>query len=164
MIPLDLTKQTRPGCQVIIEVADQNSKMVRWITCGQIEINSPNSMGFRTVGARLCDGITDFEHDSAWAFSFNVIALQFEFLRSGRMHFSGFIAPYSQGDSEIRMPQTAKELVADLSECQVCRERNEDTHMMTGTYIPAPRPPGDFRDLYGRRVEICIYMGQDRSK
>ena len=158
MTPLDLTKQTRPGCTTYIEVGNRDDRK-RWITCGQIQIDSiSQGTGLRRIGARL-QGVTDVEHDSAWAFSFNVIGLQFEFSLFGGLLFSAYIAPYDSWDGEIRVPRTAEELVADLEKCRRCK--GKDAHQVSDNYLPAVRPPEDFRDLYGKRIEIRIYLGPE---
>lgn len=64
---------------------------VRWLTAGQVDLSAPNERGISTLKAYLPAGVTDFEHDSSYAFSFDLVGLQFDHTWYGMSNFKGFL-------------------------------------------------------------------------
>jgi len=64
---------------------------VKWITAGQVDLSGPDDRGVSTLKAYLPAGVTDFEHDSSYAFYFDLIGLRFKHTWYGTSWFEGFL-------------------------------------------------------------------------
>lgn len=134
-----------------------------WIVCGETCLNRTGTDRKWTIGAYL-DKATDGDHDTAYAFRFTLIGVEFEFMSSGTSHFVGWIASdeHASENSDdqfgtFRVPRNGEYDPLRMKGAQKCdRCKGSDKHMFVpdGFYLP----PFD-RELYeavkGKQLRIA---------
>lgn len=155
---LDLTSVTRPGAVTSIMLDDY--ERIEWIRCGVTVVQRRDRQPWR-LGARAREGVTDFEHDSAWIFQIPLVGVALDMIDMGTVFVTGYIA----GDpGDLRVPTSADYDPARHPEASLCDGR----HCGMGSHpIVAPDywagPPADeklWRRLVGRRLDIRIRPGK----
>lgn len=131
-----------------------------WIECGDIQMSKRDREPIWTIGARMSYGITDFEHDAAYAFVFEAIGVEFESAYFGDFRFSGWIAFHDY--SQFRIPEAAYDPNKDPegSRCteKSCKaeakKKGEKPHLILGERFSPKANLELFKKLRGRRFII----------
>lgn len=163
---LDLRKISRYSDKVstLVELHwDWNSaNNVRWIRCGAVHFrrSEDRTRPFVDFGARLQVGVTDFEHDSGYAFQFRLAGCEFRFMDSGRSWFDGFIDASDTdeiGAEDFRVPQESNYNPMKHPNAYKCTECKgvDKGHIIVpeGLYLP-PKNIDLYRKVRGKRVTI----------
>jgi len=174
--PVDLRSITRESSRVIttikvIDVDDQDGHDHKfpWLTFGEPSFRYGERRDHATmeIGARLGKGATDFEHDSAWAFRFDLVGVEIKALW-GLNHFVGLVKPCSfrnhqfcdfhvpgPGYNPLTHPKTVR-----------CTDKHcgPKGHPIVpqGYYVP-PVNPDLHEKLSGRWVEVVVAL-PDRKR
>lgn len=124
-----------------------------WILCGEINLTYRENADIWMFGARLADGTTDVEHDSAWAFRFDLVGIRLKYIDYGATHIEGWIRGDPGGAEDTRIAKAGfnPKKVKGVEKCTSC----EDKHIILppGHYLPAA-DPAYFDMVRGRRIEI----------
>ena len=152
----DLRGITRNPDKVVcrINVGPASTQTLPWIICG--EVNIQNEEQFCRIHARM--DCTDFEHDSAYAFSLPVIGLKFKFVTNHTSIFEAWVNPQSgepYADFHVPRPGYDPRKLEGTEKCT--DERCGETHLIIpeGYY----QPPFDaelFKLVRGVRLDIQI--------
>lgn len=150
---LDLASVTRTENQRYCQISVQDGTSLKkkaWISCGEVSFSEGRAG--HTIRAYLNQDATDFEHDSALAFSIPIIGLTFVHVYNGTVLFRAFIAPpQSHYDWEdFRVPREIIDL-KEATQCDYC----EDAHPIV-EYLPEANPEL-YRQLSGREIEIFLF-------
>lgn len=130
--------------------------MKDWILCGRIKLQGPDRRGGRpwTLAARALEGVTDFEHDSAYIFQIPVIGVELEFVENGWTYLTGWIG----GEPEdLRVPTSSGYDPTKLKGAHECDgEHCGEKHAIVPEGHWAGPPPSRkvWANLVGRKVEI----------
>jgi hypothetical protein len=127
-----------------------------WIRCGEIDLferDSHHHKGVWQLKAFL-DKVTDFEHDSASAFRFELVGVEFNHITYGGTTLSGWI---KAGDPEaFRVspdPNYNPLLLKGTTKCRQCKGKDSHLIVPEGYYIP-PIDEDFYNLCSGRKVEI----------
>jgi hypothetical protein len=151
---LDLTPHTRDSerCRTTITVHDGRQERP-WIKAGQSSL-LPNPKGIWTLKSHLTVGHYDEEHDSAYAFGFDLVGVSFEMVHAGDVHASGWLHP---GHSEsFRIPNPDLQYRAGTKTC-VC-DRLDMPHVVGVPFFPKPNV-ALYRQLAGCKISITFGPG-----
>lgn len=134
---LDLTSITRDSKTCYTHIILENPLThdpEPWIYCGRVNIQKKNDSGVYIVKSYLDYGITDFEHDSALAFSFEVIGLQFNFVDNHQSVFTGFIKPPLSTYDSFNIPAKDFNPLLDATKCdsEYCKKE----HLIIEDFLP----------------------------
>lgn len=161
---LDLRNISREGptCTLISVDTPYNmeSRDKLWIVANTVEIQlSDRNPGEAIISSRLISGATDFEHDSGYAFSFDVIGLNFVSCYHGTPEFKAYIKPGLDLYMEkFQIPPASYNPVPDADMCKEC----EEPHPIV------PYLPDHNMELYqllnGRRIGIRMGLSPDHAK
>lgn len=167
---LDMLKFTRNADKVrtYISIYDPYAERreTPWIICGDIQISSRDNVNVWDIGARMGHGVTDFEHDSAYAFRFEAVGLQFDGQYFGRMQFTAWINP---NDPEtFYIPKTAANPLEakDTAHCteKECKaeakKRKEVPHVIVDRFVP-PSNHALYEKLRGKQIRIAFGAAWD---
>lgn len=121
-----------------------------WLRFGECRIANEGRTCF--IGSRLRDGITDFEHDSAYAVHIGLIGLQYKFTDNHVSHFEAFLTTE---------PEDIRIYPADFDPAKVkgsskCDYKGCNKHLMLpdGYFTP---PMYEFaRVVAGKRISITM--------
>lgn len=167
---LDLRAVTRDSdrfvCEIRLDTGDYSNggSLKTWITCGRIGVQFPDRRGARpaTLSARAKEGVTDFEHDSAYIFQIPIAGWDVSFVENGMVYAECVIVGNAE---DIRVPRTADYDPTKLPGAYVCEEKhcNKPHGVVPEGYFAGP-PGSDamWKNLVGRRLEIVF--GPTRTK
>jgi hypothetical protein len=132
-----------------------------WLIFGQCDFQYHESLKQWLLKAYLPEGVTDPEHDSAYAFRLPLVGLQFSGLWYHQSHFDAWVDP--SGADDFRVPKTGYDplKLADTQTCTDCDEK----HLIVpeGHYVP-PFDPDLFKMVGGKRVEIVVGFVEEETE
>lgn len=133
---------------------------IDWLIAGQGELRHHEKRGTWELLMRLTEGVTDFEHDSAYAFQLPLIGLTFDSLY---YHQTTFVAWVDPNDFEnFRVPRPGYNPMklpgAYCCKDKDCRREDPKGHMIVPEdNYAGPMPDRElFQAVRGKRVEIKI--------
>lgn len=152
---VDLSSITRDSDKVYTKVLLARSRddweIRKWLRFGQAQLRMEEHSCW--ISAYLASGVTDFEHDSAYALKLPLIGVKYKYTMWHDSHFEAWIDPNSEDD--FRIPPVGYNPMAreDIHICENC----EKPHIIVpeGCYLP-PVNKNLFEKVKGRRVEIVI--------
>lgn len=155
---IDLTAITRKPhvARTIVSIYD-DYRPHEWLVFGAAQFNHMEKMHMWSLNARMAAGITDFEHDSAYALKLPLIGLEFEgVLYDHYVRFNAFIAPDALDDfcvptSSAYNPTT----LPGGGPCTTCKGKDKHLLVPDGYFVP-PRDPALYELVRGKRVEISL--------
>lgn len=159
----DLRSITRGAetARTTIEIIDRYDNAARhlWITCGQVSLRQDDRRpGDVTITCYLTEGVTDFEHDSAYAFHLDLIGWVFRGVDYGAVSFYGWLPSDIGWPGEFRVPGPGYNPMED-SDVYLCNEDYcaKDPHPMVseGKFI-APPNPELHKLVKGKRVRVTM--------
>lgn len=161
---VDLTSLSRRGDKLLTYIQLEDPDLERyfdreengvkrrdsWLKFGACRITNEGRNCF--IGSRMRDGITDFEHDSAYAVHISLIGLQYKFTDNHTSHFEAFLTT---------TPEDIRIYPADFEPEKVkgswkCKQSHCDKHLMLpdGFFTP---PMYEFaRVVAGKRISITM--------
>lgn len=147
----DFTKyQDKSGPVFTISYTDDRYQSHELIQCRGARIELPREKGIQGfIEAAL--KATDQEHDTAKAFRFPVVGVEFKFASGGATYLSGWaLGP----PKDFHFPPLDK-LAPKTYPCPSCTGK-DDAHLMTNDYLPQTSEEM-FILLNGRAISIRIY-------
>ena len=159
---LDLRSITRSSDRAFTRVIliddyafEHVDRRIDWILLG--ESNLRTDVREPWLESHLNKGVTDFEHDSAYALRLPLIGLTLGGLAvmNNVVHFKAWINPNRPDDFHVPEPKYDPTKHPDACECPDCK--GDDRHIIVpeGFYVP-PANPELFEKVRGRQVEIQI--------
>lgn len=159
---MDLRAVTRPGCVTHVQLDSgdyTNGPLKEWIVCGRVSLQSPDRSGISRFSARALEGVTDFEHDSAYIFQLPLVGARLEMVESGWTYIVAHIA----GDpDDLRIPSDGTYDPEKLDGAEICESEHYGCKGKPHIVVPQdyyagpPTKPTVWANLVGRRVEIRI--------
>lgn len=150
-------------CKTVIWVITDpwDRSRVEWILCGESRLcpqkDSSRSDGRWRLEAYLTAGVTDFEHDSAYAFKLPLIGVQFDGVSYGRITVQAWIDP-NEDPEDVGIPLPGYNPM-NLPEAFTCKEKScGKPHRIIpeGYYGGPPADPKLYEALRGKKVEILF--------
>jgi len=163
---LDLRYLTREPelCRTAI-IVHIDYHQYEWIVMGQMSrMDVPRGNGNNSwrIGARMGDGATDFEEDSAYALSMNIISPKINTIVYGSTWIDAFIDPNPYGSSDFKVPLSndydpRKHPDAYVCEAPACLAHPNGAHPIVpeGMWMP-PENPQLFKRMRGLPITIRI--------
>ncbi len=153
---LDLRSITRNSdrarCSIKVRTPEDGF-LIDWIVCGAVSMHrEPNSSW---IEARLKYGITDFEHDSAFAFKLPLIGLTYRYTQRHCNRFSAHIDPHDADGFRIPPVGYDPTKLEGTRNCLNC-EGSEAHLMVDEDHWMPPSDKALFEIVRGLKVEISI--------
>lgn len=133
-----------------------------WIRAGQASLRLDHSR-FKYLHAYLPVGVTDFEHDSAYAFRLPLVGIELKDLSYHQTEIQAYIDANNPEDFHIPPPDYNP---MKHPKSFTCKDKGCEKHHIIvpeGFYCP-PRDPELFEKVKGKRVEILfspVYPKED---
>jgi len=163
--PLDLRALTRYSDEVFTHIAFDDCRLrdrlvqktedrityLNWLDFGLCEIRNESNTCF--LGARMRDGITDFEHDSCYALRIDLVGLKFKYVHAHATVLEAWISP-DPDDILIHSPDFIPEDIEDAGPCPHCKGSEKHLMLPGGHFVP---PRYDLaRVVAGKRISIHL--------
>lgn len=148
-------------CRTVVALYLDDYTRTSWLRFGQAQLSSERLAGQYRLEARMTEGVTDFEHDSAYALRLPLIGVQLDgsFVRYHTTYLIGWIDPNAEEDFHVPDPGYDPAKLQDAYRCRDarCLRDNPDGHIIVpeGYYVP-PSNPHLYKLVAGKRVEIAI--------
>lgn len=122
-----------------------------WIEMGACEVRNEGSLCW--ISSHLNYGVTDFEHDSAYALRLPLIGLQFSSVYNHYTVLKAYIDPNNEDEFHVPGPGYNPVALENAYECPDCK----DKHMIVpeGNYVP-PVNKELYEKVRGREIDIRI--------
>ncbi|KKK69814.1 hypothetical protein LCGC14_2930290 [marine sediment metagenome] len=122
-----------------------------WLEFGVCEVRNEENLCW--IIARLDYGVTDFEHDSAYALRFPLIGLKFSRVYGHYTCLKAYVDPNNVEEFHVPGPGYNPVALENAHECSDC----EESHIIVpeGYYVP-PVNKELYEKVRGREVEIRI--------
>ena len=144
-----------------------------WLVFGQAQLRAQRESqpdGRFRLEARMTEGVTDFEHDSAYALKLPLIGVQFSsmLVHYHQTHLIGWVDPDAE-DMDFMVPNPGynpmKHKDAHVCKDKSCLKENPKGHIIVpqGFYVPPPNP-ALYKLVRGKRVEIIIGLVVKENK
>jgi hypothetical protein len=153
---IDLTKVTRNSDKVTttVEVKGPDGSFYEWLRFGEL---SRFGSGQRFLGVYYTYGVTDTEHDSAYAIHFDVTGVKFMNVYGGNIEFEAIIAGADEDVESFKVPTGSIDSLDEL-EGEECEEDNDYCDL--GPHIMIEYTPKQNTELWkklrGREIRITI--------
>lgn len=161
---LDLRPLTRSSDRVscIVLIKNDAGRTIPWIRMGEVSLRHHEYDNFHMLASRYTDGVTDFEHDSAWAIQLPIIGLtapvSFDY---SVMRFSGIIPPARSFARYFHVPKEAVS-PSKIEGAQLC-DRCGMKHWIVPRFVPEPNIQLN-KMMEGEKIEFIIsYIGSDEE-
>lgn len=161
----DLRSITRSSdtCRTSVLIHLDWETKVPWLEFGQAEIRfqkeSSQSDGRHRLEARMTAGITDFEHDSAFAVRLPITGLTFQGVNYHRTRFTAWVDPNEDPafSPDFRVPRAGYDPTKhkDAHKCKQCKGKEGHIIVPEGFYVP-PFDAELYEAVRGKMIEISI--------
>lgn len=148
-------------CQTIVTlVLDWDTKL-RWLVLGESRIRTQRDRpdGRWRLEAYLKAGVTDFEHDSAYALRLPLIGVHFEGVEYHQTRLTAWVDPNEADDFHVPKPgyNPMKHPKIHVCKGEHCTRDDPSGHIIVpeGLYVP-PFEADLYRAVRGKQVEILI--------
>ena len=122
--------------------------LVNWLEFGTADLRNDNAS---FLGARLGNGVTDWEHDSAYLVHIGLIGIKFTGTYNNCSHFEAHLTTQA-GDIKVWTPDFKPAEAEGVSECE--HEHCDQKHLMIEAFTP---PMYEFAHLVaGKKVAITM--------
>jgi len=140
----------------------------RWLVLGQARLQprggSSSLPSLWTFDAFLADGATDFEHDSAYAVSLSLVAVEFKHVFYSCSEFVAAIAPHDHRGFHVPPPGYNPMELPGAYECDHSRCQDEPHIVVPEGYYLPPTDRELFRKVAGRFVRITFGVPVKKEK
>jgi hypothetical protein len=161
---------------VTVHLDWDRANMVKWLVCGQSRLipQRERSDGTWRLEAYLTVGVTDFEHDSAYAFKLPLIGVQFDSVSYHQTQLTGWVDPNGGDESfpDFHVPRPGYNPMK-LPGAELCDlgEHGYTCYKKPHMIVPEKHfvPPFDaelYEAIKGKKVEILIspvFPKEDKS-
>lgn len=163
--PTDLREITRhtDKCRTLVRLfPDWNEQnAIDWITCGQANLQHNERQNIWMLKVYLTEWVTDFEHDTSYAFQLPLIGLSFQSLDYHQTTFAAWVDPNNLEGFRVPRPGYNPMKLPDATRC---KGRKSDYCKIGEPHIIIPEgylagPPTDlelYKAVRGKKVEIRI--------
>lgn len=153
----DLSAITRRAdrCLTTVTVDWDWQTQIRWLVFGEAKLRGHERNRTHELMAYLNGGMTDFEHDSAYALCLPLIGLQWTSMDYHTSHFVAWVNPNVESDRDFRVPRPGYS-PADLPESKMCRRCKPHHIIVPEGYYQPPYDGELYKLVRGKRVEITI--------
>ncbi len=153
----DLRNITRKSDRVWTRVTVLGGKEIPWLLFGEARIRHFDDDKWQ-LAARLPVGVTDFEHDSGYAFGMGLIGLQYKGTQSGLTTVTAYVDPSNLEDFRVPLPGYNPMTEPEAKTCQTCPNH----HIIVGESRWAGPPSNRqlFKVVAGRKLEILMGLVQ----
>lgn len=159
--PVDLREISREGPTVteVQLVGNYRLRDETWLTTRRVEIRKEKAPGEVTLVSRMKKGVTDQEHDSAYALLLPLVGFRFEDCVYGVVEFAAYVkTPQDTYDRDaLRVPEPGDDPLVDAQMCE--SDHCSDPHPII-RYLPESNY-ALYRKVAGRRVRVEIGYGPD---
>jgi len=130
--------------------------MQEWLTFGSCYLRNEDSLCW--LAAYMNYGITDFEHDSAYALRLPLIGLKFLRVFNHATHLEAYVDPDNASEFCVPSPGYNPTMLKEAYECPDCKEH----HMIVpeGYYVP-PFNEELYNIVRGKKLDICITIARE---
>ena len=125
----------------------------QWLVLGQVSVRF--DLNPVLLNAYLTAGVTDFEHDSAYALRLPLIGVKVTSIRYQTTILEGWVAPRDLDEFHVPWPDYNPMKHPDAFECDNCSREEKHIMVPEGNYVP-PTDKELYRYVAGRRVMIRI--------
>jgi hypothetical protein len=146
--------------EVYVQTGRDIQSRIKWLICGQSKLipQRDHRDGRWRLEAYLPDGVTDFEHDSGYAFKLPLIGVEFEMVDYHQATFHGWVDPNNDHE-DFRVPRPGYNPMKH-PKARKC----EPSKYCPGNHMIVPEgfwagPPTDtelWKAVQGKKVQICI--------
>jgi hypothetical protein len=146
--------------EVYVQLTRDRQSRVKWLICGQSKLIPQHDRrdGRWRLEAYLPEGVTDFEHDSGYAFKLPLIGIEFEMVDYHQATFHGWVDP-SNDHEDFRVPRPGYNPMKH-PKAVTCKP----SKYCEGNHVIVPEgfwagPPSDvelWNVVKGKKVEILI--------
>jgi len=158
----DLRPITRDAdkCRTVVTIHLDWQTKEKWLEFGQAQIRfqqeSRPSDGRHRLEARMTAGVTDFEHDSAYALRLPIVGLTFQGTDYHQTHFTAWVDP-NEADHDFHVPRSGYNPMRhkDAWKCKECKGKESHIIVPEGFYVP-PYDAELYEVVRGKRIEILI--------
>lgn len=132
-----------------------------WLVLGECHIRPVRDHfdGRWTFSAYLPEGVTDFEHDSAYAIKLPLTGLTFEGVEYGDTTLFAWVAVYESEDFRVPDPGYNPMQHPEAQRCTSCK-KNKHLIVPEGFFVP-PANQTIFEKVRGRKIQITIGPNRD---
>ena len=160
---IDLSKICRRSaqCKTRVQVEWDWETRFDWILAGEAQLCQQNDRhdGRWRLQAYLVAGVTDFEHDSAYALRLPLVGVTLDSVLYHAMSFTAWIDPNAETDksSDFRVPPPKYNPMKDpgAHKCKVCKGKNAHVIVPEGMYVP-PFDAKLYELVRGKKVNIVL--------
>ena len=133
--------------------------MNEWLKLGACDIREEREQGAYRLTAYLPYGVTDFEHDSAYALRLGLVGLEFATMYNGSVHLLAYIDPNCSSEFRVPEPEYNPMKLEGAYECSDC----EDRHIIVPEdYYTPPFNKELYKEMRGKKIRIL--MAPPRNK
>ena len=159
----DITRNTKK-CQSVVTIHLDWETKVKWLVFGQAQLRAQRESrpdGCYRLEARMTEGVTDFEHDSAYALRCPLIGVMFDglLINNHTTHLIAWVDPDNEEEFRVPSPGYNPTKHAEAHRCKdkQCLKDDPKGHIIVpeGFYVP-PRNAELYRRVRGKKVEITI--------
>lgn len=162
----DFTKVTRDPKKVltIIRIKPYGIKEFR-IHAGRTSLHASDerSKQYWRLTARAKEGVTDFEHDSAYIFQIPITAPNFEFMDNSVVYLSALLLGREPDDLRLKLDSNYDPTkLAGASRCdgkKYCKRGAPHPVVPEGHWAGPTTVPGLYQQLIGAKVEVTMIAG-----
>lgn len=145
--------------EVWIQTSWDTQSRIKWLICGQSKLipQRDHRDGRWRLEAYLPDGVTDFEHDSGYAFKLPLIGVEFEMVDYHQATFHGWVDPNDQDDFRVPRPGYNPMKHPQAKKCKPS-EYCPGGHMIVpeGFWAGPPTDIELWKAVQGKKVQIYI--------
>lgn len=146
-------------CRTTVVIRLDWQTQVKWLVFGQAQLQRNERTKECTLKAYLPEGVTDFEHDSAYALRLPLIGWEFDSVYYHLCSFNAWIDPNIDTESDFRVPRPGYNPM-EHPEAERCEGggRCDGPHIIVpeSMYGGPPFDPDLYQAVRGKRVEVQI--------
>lgn len=152
---------------VMLQLTWDEREKVKWLVFGEAHIQKFERKGQYLLKAYLPAGVTDFEHDSAYAFRLPLMGLEMDelFLSYHQTRLRAIVDPNNSDDFRVPRPGYDPLKMEGTHTCKAYDQCKEKPHLIVpeGFYAGPPFDRKLFELVRGKRVEIIVGQPHDEE-
>lgn len=157
----DLTEITRNNkvARTVVYLDIGYGEKIQWLTLGQAEVRNEGKICW--LAAYLPEGVSDFEHDSAYALRLPLIGLKLEHVWYHTTYLTAWVDPNDAESFHVPLPGYNP---MKLPGASICKEKycgNKHPMVPEGHYVP-PHNKELFEAVRGKKLEIVIGLVDEK--
>lgn len=158
----DLRSITRDTDKVVTRVCLErsvyNDKRIDWLVFGSMNLryfDRSHLQPYWQLGARMDKGVTDFEHDTAWALRFAIIGLHYHGCEYHH-RWSGYVEMHDPEEFNVPLPGYDPANLPDATDCdeESCLEAEGHHRIVPENHYIPPHDRALWKMVRGRPIAI----------